>query len=83
MKAQVFITLKAGVLDSQGKATENALNHLGFSGISSVRVGKFIELEVTSESESAAKAEVEQMCEKLLANTVIESYRVELVKSAA
>ncbi len=83
MRAQVFITLKAGVLDSQGKATENALTHLGFSGVSAVRVGKFVELEVAASDEATARAEVQQMCEKLLANTVIESYRVELLKDAA
>jgi phosphoribosylformylglycinamidine synthase subunit PurS len=83
MKAHVYITLKAGVLDAQGKATENALKNLGFESLSSVRLGKFIELELVATSESSARAEVEQMCEKLLANTVIESYRVELLKDAA
>ena len=83
MKAQVYITLKHGVLDSQGKATQNALGHLGFEGVSAVRIGKFIELELAAKDEATAKAEVQQMCERLLANTVIESYRVELVKDAA
>jgi phosphoribosylformylglycinamidine synthase subunit PurS len=83
MKVHVFITLKNGVLDPQGRATENALKHLGFEGVSSVRLGKFVELELTATNEAAARAEVEKMCEKLLANTVIESYRVELVREAA
>jgi phosphoribosylformylglycinamidine synthase len=83
MKAHVYITLKQGVLDPQGRATENALKHLGFNEVGSVRVGKFIELDLTATSEATARAEVENMCEKLLANTVIESYRVELLKGAA
>lgn len=77
MKAKVYITLKNGVLDPQGQAIESALDHLGFSGVHA-RVGKFIELEVKETNEAKAKAAVEQMCEKLLANTVIEKYSIEL-----
>ena len=78
MKARVTVTLKSGVLDPQGKAIEGALGSLGFSGIENVRQGKFIELELAETNESKARAEVRSMCEKLLANTVIESYSIEL-----
>lgn len=78
MKAFVHITLKNGVLDPQGKAIENALDHLGFTGVEAARQGKYIELDLTETDEAKAKEQVTQMCEKLLANTVIESYRIEL-----
>jgi phosphoribosylformylglycinamidine synthase len=78
MKAKVHITLKNGVLDPQGAAIESALDHLGFAGVNA-RVGKFIELELKETDSAKAKKAVEQMCEKLLANTVIEKYSVELV----
>jgi phosphoribosylformylglycinamidine synthase len=77
MKAKVHVTLKNGVLDPQGAAIESALDHMGFAGVKA-RVGKFIELEVTEKDKAKAKASVEAMCEKLLANTVIEKYAVEL-----
>ena len=79
MKARVFVMPKEGVLDPQGKAIGHALGTLGFQGVGEVRQGKVIELELRAASESEARAEVEQMCKKLLANTVIESYRVEIV----
>jgi phosphoribosylformylglycinamidine synthase subunit PurS len=79
MKARVFVMPKDGVLDPQGKAIGHALGTLGFQGVGEVRQGKVIELEVRAASESEARAELEQMCKKLLANTVIESYRVEIV----
>ena len=78
MKAKVIITLKNGVLDPQGKAIEGALTSLGFSGVDNVRQGKFIELDIAAESADEAQATVEAMCEKLLSNTVIENYRVEV-----
>ena len=78
MRAKVHVTLKQGVLDPQGKAIGNALRSLGFSGIGDVRQGKFIELEVTESDEAKARAQVREMCEKLLANTVIEDYSIEL-----
>ena len=78
MKAKVIITLKTGVLDPQGKAIEGALEGLGFSGVDNVRLGKFIELDVDASSEAEARQTVEEMCDKLLANTVIENYRVEI-----
>jgi phosphoribosylformylglycinamidine synthase, purS protein len=78
MKARVFVTLKTGVLDPQGKAIGHALNNLGFSGVGDVRQGKLIELELVGSDENAARAEIKEMCEKLLANTVIEKYEIEL-----
>jgi len=78
MKATVHITLKNGVLDPQGKAIEHALDHLGFSGIREARQGKFIELELDETNRDKAEAMLHDMCEKLLANTVVENYRFEL-----
>ncbi len=79
MKARVYVMLKNGVLDPQGAAVQHALGALGFDGVSGVRQGKVIELDITSTDAAAAKAQVEEMCEKLLANTVIENYSVEIV----
>lgn len=76
MKAKIHITLKNGVLDPQGKAIETSLDHLGFSGVAAARVGKYIELDLNGISADKAQAAVEQMCEKLLANTVVENYRI-------
>ncbi len=78
MKARIKVTLKNGVLDPQGKAIENALEGLGFDGVDNVRQGKFLELELDESDEATARTAVEQMCEKLLANTVIENYEIEL-----
>lgn len=78
MKAKVHITLKNGVLDPQGKAVEHALHGQGFKGVSDVRQGKFIELKIDGADKAAAKAQVEDMCRKLLANTVIENFSVEI-----
>jgi phosphoribosylformylglycinamidine synthase len=78
MKANVFITLKNGVLDPQGKAIQGALGHLGFDGVEEVRQGKFIQINLGSKNKVQAEAEVKEMCEKLLANTVIENYSFEL-----
>ena len=80
MKAKVHITLKNGVLDPQGAAIESALGHLGFQGVLQARVGKMIELEVAETNPKKAQAAIEQMCEKLLANTVVEKYHVELAE---
>ncbi len=79
MKAKVTITLKNGVLDPQGKAIEGALSSLSFSGIDNVRQGKYIELDIEETDKVKAEAQVRDMCEKLLANTVIENYHIELV----
>ena len=78
MKYRVFVTLKSGVLDPQGKAIHHALEGLGFEGVRDVRAGKLIELEV--EEGQVDEAAVEEMCRKLLANTVIENFRVERVE---
>ncbi|MFL1706975.1 MULTISPECIES: phosphoribosylformylglycinamidine synthase subunit PurS [unclassified Campylobacter] len=76
MKAVVNVSLKNGVLDPQGKAVEHALESLGFSGISNVRIGKQIVLDINASSSQSAKKELEKMCEELLANTVIEDYEI-------
>ena len=78
MRAKVHVFLKPGVLDVQGKAVESALHGLGWSGVSGVRVGRTIEFDLAASDAASAEAEVKAMCEKLLANTVIESYRIEL-----
>lgn len=78
VKARVYVTLKPGVLDPQGKAIRHALGALGFDGVESVRQGKVIELALAASDRAAAQAEVEAMCQKLLANTVIEDYAIEL-----
>ena len=78
MRATVHVFLKPGVLDVQGKAVEHALHGLGWGGVEHVRVGKTIEFDLVASDAATAQAEVQAMCEKLLANTVIESYRVEL-----
>jgi phosphoribosylformylglycinamidine synthase len=78
MKARVFVTLKNGVLDPQGKAIGHALNGLGFGSVGEVRQGKVIDIELGETIEAKARASLRDMCEKLLANTVIEKYEIEL-----
>ncbi len=80
MKARVHITLKSGVLDPQGRAIANALHSLGFDKVGDVRQGKFIEIDLKETDKATAKSAVDQMCSKLLANTVIENYAVDLVE---
>ena len=79
MKARVDITLKTGVLDPQGKAIQHALGSLGFGGVEGVRQGKVIELDLAETDPAKAEATLKEMCEKLLANTVIENYRIEVL----
>jgi len=79
VKARIHVTLKNGVLDPQGKAVEHALGSLGFGGVDNVRQGKFIELDLTESDPVKAEAKANDMCEKLLANTVIENYSVEII----
>ena len=79
MKARVTVMLKNGVLDPQGEAIRHALGSLGFSGVTGVRQGKVIELDLEATAPAAAEAEVGRMCETLLANTVIERWSVELI----
>ncbi|MBI4598098.1 MAG: phosphoribosylformylglycinamidine synthase subunit PurS [Candidatus Omnitrophica bacterium] len=80
MKAKICITLKPGLLDAQGKTIKTALEHLNFKGINDVRVGKYLEIELNNGTAAAAKKEVERMCHKLLANPIVETYRVEIAK---
>ncbi len=81
MKARIHVTLKKGILDPQGKAIEQALATLGFGSMSNVRVGKYVELDLKESANDKAEAQVKAMCEKLLANTVIEEYRYEVTSS--
>ena len=81
MKATINITLKNGVLDPQGKAIENALGQLGFGGVNSVRQGKLIEIDLDESDADKARAHLSDMCEQLLANTVIENYDIHIDKS--
>jgi len=77
MKVSVLVRPKEGILDPQGEAVERALEHLGFA-VSGARVGKVVDLEVSGDDEASARAQVEKMCEQLLANPLIESYEIEL-----
>lgn len=79
MKARVFVTLKSGVLDPQGQAVARALGRLGFSEVKDARIGKLIEMQLADDVKDV-DGHIKQMCEKLLANTVIEEYRYEIVK---
>ncbi len=79
MKARVHITLRKSILDPQGNAIEGALSSLGFEGVSDVRQGKVIELDLAESDEARAREQVEEMCKKLLANPVMENYEIELV----
>ena len=78
MKAMIKVTLKNGVLDPQGKAIMGSLGSLGFDGYDNVRQGKYFELDIDAASKAEAEAKVKDMCEKLLANTVIENYEIEI-----
>jgi phosphoribosylformylglycinamidine synthase len=78
VRAKIHVTLKQGILDPQGKAIEHALDSLGFKNAANVRVGKYMELDVNETDKTKAEAQVRSMCEKLLANTIIEEYRYEL-----
>lgn len=78
MKAKVYVTLKKSVLDPQGKAVHHALSTMGFNEVKDVRLGKYIELDLGTADKSLAEAKLKAMCEKLLANTVIEEYKYEL-----
>lgn len=78
LKATVYVTIKESVLDPQGKTVQGALQKMQFNEVSSVRIGKYLELELDTNDRAAAEARVQEMCEKLLANTVVEDYRFEL-----
>lgn len=79
MKVRVYVSLKPGVLDPQGRAVHHALEGLGFAGVTDVRVGRFIEMDVADDTTDAA---LDEMCRKLLANMVIENYRIEKLETA-
>ena len=78
MKAKVFVTLKGGVLDPQGKAVQGSLTRAGYEFVKDVRIGKAIELEINDMPHDEAEKKIEEICEKLLANTVMENYRIEI-----
>ena len=80
MKAKIFVTLKNGILDPQGRAIQQSLHTLGFSTVGDVRMGKFIELDLNEPDTTSAENTIKSMCEKLLANTVIEDYRFEILE---
>ncbi|MBI3811814.1 MAG: phosphoribosylformylglycinamidine synthase subunit PurS [Nitrospirae bacterium] len=78
MRAKVYVTLKNGILDPQGKAVQQSLHHLGYPAIKDVRLGKYIEIELSSMPLEDARKQIDEMCRKLLANTVIENFRFEV-----
>ena len=78
MKARITVTLKQGVLDPQGKAIAGALGHLGFAGVGEVRQGKYFEIELAETDRAKAREQAQAMCEKLIANTVIENYHIDV-----
>ena len=79
MRFKVYVRLKAGVLDVQGKAIEGGLKSLGFNNVDDVRIGKLVELSITADSEDEAKNQADEICQKLLANPVIEDYEIKVV----
>lgn len=78
LKATVYVTIKESVLDPQGNAVQGALHSMGFKDVDQVRIGKYMEIQLDTHSREEAEARLQEMCEKLLANTVIENYRYEL-----
>ncbi|HUJ78692.1 MAG TPA: phosphoribosylformylglycinamidine synthase subunit PurS [Nitrospiria bacterium] len=78
MKARVYVSLKAGIFDPQGSTIQQALNGLGFSGVSKVHAGKYFEIELDSSSQADAAQQLSKMCDQLLANPTIEQYRIEI-----
>lgn len=81
MKAKIFVTLKNGILDPQGRAIQQSLHTLGFATVEDVRLGKFMELDLNETEAVSAENQIKAMCEKLLANTVIEDYRYEILEA--
>jgi phosphoribosylformylglycinamidine synthase len=78
VKAKIYVTLKEGILDPQGKAIQQSLEALGYHGLRDIRVGKYLEIKMSDRSIESAQRDLKEMCEKLLANTVIEEYRYEI-----
>jgi phosphoribosylformylglycinamidine synthase subunit PurS len=81
VKAKIYVTLKEGILDPQGKAIQQSLETLGYRDLLEVRMGKYLEIKMADRSMESARQELERMCQKLLANTVIENYRYEISES--
>jgi phosphoribosylformylglycinamidine synthase subunit PurS len=81
--AKIYVTLRPSVLDPAGAAVQSGLGHLGYSNVEQIRIGKYIELNIAAETQSLAEAQVDRMCDQLLANTVVENYRFELMVIAA
>jgi phosphoribosylformylglycinamidine synthase subunit PurS len=81
--AKIYVTLRPSVLDPAGAAVQSGLGHLGYSNVEQIRIGKYIELNITAETQSLAEVQVDRMCDQLLANTVVENYRFELTAIAA
>ncbi|MCU0526895.1 MAG: phosphoribosylformylglycinamidine synthase subunit PurS [Elainella sp. Prado103] len=82
-QARIYVTLRPSVLDPAGTAVQSGLKHMGYENVEQVRIGKYVELSLTAADEAAAKAQVDRMCDQLLANPVIENYRFELMVLAA
>ena len=80
--AKVYVTLRPSVLDPAGTAVRSGLSHMGYDNVSKVRIGKYIELELTAQSESSAQQQLDEICDRLLANPVIENYRIEVFEAA-
>jgi phosphoribosylformylglycinamidine synthase subunit PurS len=80
MRVKIFVSLRSGVLDPQGKAIERSLHTLGYSEVQDVRMGKYLELKIEAASREAAETRIREMCDKLLANPVIEDYRFEILE---
>jgi phosphoribosylformylglycinamidine synthase PurS subunit len=78
MKAKIIITPKKAVLDPQGKTVQSALAHMGYSGVGAVRVGKYLEIELTEQDQQSARKQIDEACHKILSNPVIEDYRFEI-----
>lgn len=77
-QAQIYVTLRLSVLDPAGTAVQSGLAHMGYTNVEQIRIGKYVELSLTAESESAARSQLDTICDQLLANPVIENYRIEL-----
>ncbi|MEM8718047.1 MAG: phosphoribosylformylglycinamidine synthase subunit PurS [Cyanobacteria bacterium P01_G01_bin.39] len=81
-QARIYVTLRSSVLDPAGTAIESGLNQMGYTEVESVRIGKYIELQLSADNEEQAKQHLDEMCDRLLANTVIENYRFEMTELA-
>lgn len=77
-QAQIYVTLRPSVLDPAGTAVQSGLAHMGYSNVEQIRIGKYVELSLTAENESAARSQLDTICDQLLANPVIENYRIDL-----